>query len=214
MKHLTKEEEIALFRKFKNGDEEAAYLLIKSFMPFADAQSVRVSNNGYNIDDIKQEGRIGLMTAMKKFNTHRGVRFVTYAAWWIKAYVIRYMHTQKSVVKHWDNKAEQDFSLDMCVDLHEDSWLDSLESDGPTPESMVATKETQDNIKQTVKKLSKNFGPIGMDIVNNRFMCDNNTRLEDIAYRHGTSRESVRLVELKVKDKLKSHLLEFKEAFA
>ncbi len=83
---LSREEEFALAVKhWETGDLDAARVLVNSNLRFV----VRIAKNYTSYDvslmDLIQEGALGLMTAVKKFNPHRGYRLVSYAVWWIRA---------------------------------------------------------------------------------------------------------------------------------
>jgi RNA polymerase primary sigma factor len=81
---LTKEEEIQLATRIKQGDLQALNLLIKSNLKLV----VKIANNhigqGVSIDDLIQEGNIGLYEAAKRFNIESNTRFATYASLWIR----------------------------------------------------------------------------------------------------------------------------------
>lgn len=83
---LSREEEFALAVKhWETGDISAAHSLVNSNLRFV----VRIAKSyaGYKVSltDLIQEGALGLMTAIKKFNPHRGYRLISYAIWWIRA---------------------------------------------------------------------------------------------------------------------------------
>ena len=97
---LTADEEFELARRFyEDGDRDAAELLVTSNLRLV----VKIANDfrraQLNILDLIQEGTIGLMQAVKKFNPYKGVKLSSYAAWWIKAYILKYIMDNKSLVK-------------------------------------------------------------------------------------------------------------------
>ena len=97
---LTSEEEFELARRFyEDGDREAAQLLVTSNLRLV----VKIANDfrkaQLNILDMIQEGTFGLMHAVKKFNPYKGVKLSSYAAWWIKAYILKYIMDNRSLVK-------------------------------------------------------------------------------------------------------------------
>lgn len=83
-KLLSKQEELALARRAKRGDDEARKLLIESNLRLVVHLARMYSTRGLPVLDLIQEGNIGLMKAVKKFEPERGFRFTTYATWWIK----------------------------------------------------------------------------------------------------------------------------------
>lgn len=97
---LSAEEEYDLaIKHMRDGDMEAAHHLICSNLRFV----VKIANEyrGYGLRflDLVQEGNIGLMMAVKKFDPTRGTRLITYAVWWIRAYIQNYIMRSWSLVK-------------------------------------------------------------------------------------------------------------------
>ncbi len=97
---LSAEEEYDLaIRHMQEGDMEAAHRLICANLRFV----VKVANEyrgyGLRLLDLVQEGNIGLMMAVKKFDPTRGTRLITYAVWWIRAYIQNYIMRSWSLVK-------------------------------------------------------------------------------------------------------------------
>lgn len=86
---LTAEEEIELAKKIQNGDKEAKDLLIVSNLKLVVKIAKRYTNQGLEFHDLIQEGNIGLMKAVEKYNYELGFKFSTYATWWIKQGITR-----------------------------------------------------------------------------------------------------------------------------
>lgn len=97
---LTAEEEERLALLYReHDDQEAAYRLITSNLRVV-VQIARLYNRVYtNIMDLIQEGNIGLMEAVKRFDPYHGARLPTYASWWIKAYIIKYILDNFRIVR-------------------------------------------------------------------------------------------------------------------
>lgn len=82
---LTHEATMELFRKYKeDGDKKARQKIIEHNLRLVVDIAKRYSNNGIEFSDLIQEGNIGLMTALEKFDYKRGFKFSTYATWWIR----------------------------------------------------------------------------------------------------------------------------------
>lgn len=93
---LTQEEEYDLAIRLREyGDREAAERLATSNLRFVVKIANEYRNYGFKLMDLVQEGNIGLLMAVKKFNPHKGYRLLTYAVWWIKAYI------QEFIIKNW-----------------------------------------------------------------------------------------------------------------
>ncbi|TAL15661.1 sigma-70 family RNA polymerase sigma factor [bacterium] len=97
---LTHEEEEELSTRYHTqGDLEAAYRLVVSNLRLVVKIAYEFRRNISNLLDLIQEGNIGLMRAVEKFDPARGVKLSSYAAWWIRAYMIRYILNNWSLVK-------------------------------------------------------------------------------------------------------------------
>ena len=93
---LSQEEEFELAVRYrKHNDLEAVQKLITSNLRFVVKVSFEYKSYGIKILDLIQEGNIGLMMAIKKFDPHKGYRFISYAIWWIRAYI------QNFIIKNW-----------------------------------------------------------------------------------------------------------------
>jgi RNA polymerase primary sigma factor len=98
-KLLTFEEELELSRKIQAGDEQARVRLIESNLRLV----VRIAKNyltpEVSILDLIQEGNMGLMTAVSKYDYKKQVRFSTYASWWIKQAIVRSLSNKKRIIR-------------------------------------------------------------------------------------------------------------------
>ncbi|HEX3034618.1 MAG TPA: RNA polymerase sigma factor RpoH [Thermodesulfobacteriota bacterium] len=97
---LSREEEYELAKRYKEtGDLEAARKLITSNLKFVIRVANEYKNYGLNIMDLIQEGNIGLMQAVKRFDPTKGYRLISYAVWWIRAYIQNYIMRSWKLVK-------------------------------------------------------------------------------------------------------------------
>lgn len=96
---LTAEEEIALARRIKKGDRRARQKMIRANLRLVINIAKRYSYLGVPIMDLIEEGNLGLMKAVDKFNPRKGYRFSTYAAWWIKQYITRAIANQGKTIR-------------------------------------------------------------------------------------------------------------------
>ncbi len=97
---LDAETELELARRWRNdGDEKALHRLVNAYMRLAIAMAARYRRYGAPMPDLIQEAGVGLMKAAEKFDPDRGVRFSTYAVWWIKASIQDYVMRNWSMVR-------------------------------------------------------------------------------------------------------------------
>jgi len=95
----------ALFRHDK--DMNAAQRLITSNLRFVVKVAQSYRNYGFSLMDLVQEGNIGLMKAVKRFDPDKGYRLISYAVWWIKAYIQNYIIRSWSLVKMGTTQAQR-----------------------------------------------------------------------------------------------------------
>ncbi|UCF47858.1 MAG: RNA polymerase factor sigma-32 [Myxococcales bacterium] len=105
---LSKEEEHDLaVRFFENDDLEAAKQLVTSNLRLVVKIAYDYRQAYKNILDLVQEGNIGLMQAVKKYDPYKGVKLSSYAAWWIRAYILRYILNNHRLVKVGTTQAQR-----------------------------------------------------------------------------------------------------------
>jgi RNA polymerase sigma-32 factor len=105
---LTPEEEFKLAVKYrKHNDIEAAQQLITANLRFVVKVAFEYKSYGVKLLDLIQEGNIGLMMAVKKFNPYKGYRFISYAIWWIRAYIQNFIIKTWSLVKIGTTQAQK-----------------------------------------------------------------------------------------------------------
>jgi len=98
--YLSKEEELRLFQEYQTqGSREAAVKLIMANLRVSVAIASEYLHTGADHMDLIQEGNVGLMHAIKKFDPAKNVRFYAYAAWWSRAYILRYLLNTYRLVK-------------------------------------------------------------------------------------------------------------------
>lgn len=96
---LTIEEEKKLVERMSKGDEEARKILVEHNLRLSVAIAKRYTKPGVSLNDLVQEGNIGLMIAASKFNGDLDYKFSTYAVWWIKQRMTRYIADNSRTVR-------------------------------------------------------------------------------------------------------------------
>lgn len=253
---LSREEEKELaVRYLKKGDLEAAYKLVSSNLWLVVKIARDYERAVRSLLDIVQEGNIGLMEAVKNFDPYRGVRFPSYAAWWIKAYIIRYVIANWRLVKLGTTQAQRklffnlkkekerleregffpgpkllaeklnvkesevvemeqrlgssDLSVDAPMPDNPDSTLLSLlSSSDASAEDLLSRKEMQQQLKSNLEEFASTLKPKELIIFRQRMLGEDKETLQEVSDQLSISRERVRQIENRIREKLKAFLLE------
>jgi RNA polymerase primary sigma factor len=204
---LTREEEHLLALRARKGDVPAKQRLVRHNLAFVLTIACKQRRGTVRLDDLIQEGNVGLMRAVEKFDPHAGTRFLTYAAWWIRAYIGKYLKEARSTVRpQGGTVAQADVSLDGAVGDDNESHLERIEDEAPGPEAGYVSAESDREVRDVLGKVRKRIGDLGWDIVQHRLAHDSPKTLEEIGKSWGLSRERVRQVETKTKQFLQRHL--------
>jgi RNA polymerase sigma-32 factor len=127
------EEREAATRYFESGDVEAAARLVTANLRLVVKIAYDYRRAHKNINDLIQEGSIGLMQAVKKYDPYKGVKLSTYAAWWIRAYILRFILNNARLVKVGTTQAQRKLFFNL---RKEKARLSALGIE-PTPETIA-----------------------------------------------------------------------------
>ena len=152
---LTREQEVALAEKIKNGDKIARETLIKSNLRLVVAIARKYQGSQLTINDLIQEGNIGLLKAVNRFDANKGVRFANYAQYWIRQAISRAI-TQNHVIYLPANLGETLQKLKRVQ-----KKLEQELEEKPTSE-MIA-KEMEISVEEVEELLNYSFDAISMD---------------------------------------------------
>ena len=127
---LSREEEHALAIRYRrSGDTTAAYKLVLANLHLVALIAREYQRSVQNVMDLIQEGNIGLLEAVKKFDPFRGVRFSSYAMYWVRAYMLRYLINNVRLVKIGTTQAQRKLFFNLVKEK------DRLEREGFIPEA-------------------------------------------------------------------------------
>jgi len=104
---LTFEEELALSRRIRRGDEAARQQLITANLRLVVRIAKKYMTPDVSLLDLIQEGNLGLIKAASKYDYHKQVRFSTYASWWIKQAIVRALSNKRRVIRLPHRKEEK-----------------------------------------------------------------------------------------------------------
>jgi RNA polymerase sigma-32 factor len=136
---LTVEEEQRLARAYRDqGDLDAAHKLVTSNLRFVVKVSYEYRSYGFKMADLIQEGNIGLMKAVQKFDADRQIRLISYGVWWIKAYIQNYILKNWSLVKLGTTQAQRKLFFSLARTKRE---LEKLGDDGAVVQDSAVAKK-------------------------------------------------------------------------
>jgi RNA polymerase sigma-32 factor len=253
---LDADEEHALAVLWKeDGDREAARKLVSANLRLVVSIARRYERAFRNLLDLVQEGNIGLLEALKNFDPYRGVRFPSYAVWWIRAYVIRYVMNNWRQVKLGTTQAQRKlfFNLqkekdrleregfspdpkliadrlavkpseviemdqrlsgrDLSVDTPvgeggESTMLDFLGAGSPDTESSFGDAQARHMIASRIREFGESLEGKEAEIFHERMIAEDPLTLRELGERYEISRERVRQLEDRIRQRLRDYLVE------
>lgn len=125
---LSVREERRLARRYKSGNLEAGHHLVTSNLRFVVKVAYEYRSYGIRIADLIQEGNIGLMRAVQKFDPNKKIRLISYAVWWIRAYIQNYILKSWSLVKLGTTQAQRKLFFSLARTRRELEKLNTGES--------------------------------------------------------------------------------------
>lgn len=157
---LTREEETVIAKRYtQTHDREDAYRLVTANLRLVVKIAMEFARASKNLLDLIQEGNVGLMEAVKNFDPYRGIRFPSYAVWWIRAYIYRYLINNWRLVKIGTTQAQRKLFFNLKKET------DRLEAEGFTPQPKLIAqrmgvkesevREMQDRMSQSEVSLDQ-----------------------------------------------------------
>lgn len=138
---LSREEEHELAVRYQQGDKVAGYKLVLANLRLVVMVAREYQRNVQNVLDLVQEGNIGLLEAVKKYDPFRGIRFPSYAVYWVRAYMLRYLINNIRLVKVGTTQAQRKLFFNLMKEK------EKLESEGFVPEAKLLAKRL--NVKES-----------------------------------------------------------------
>jgi RNA polymerase sigma-32 factor len=222
---------------FHNKTMESAHKLIVSNLRYV----VKIANSyksyGFPIMDLIQEGNVGLMQAVKKFDPYKGVKLVVYASHWIRAYISTYImncwnivkvnttsnvrslffntgkesHIGKYTTKEIEdvkNRKQRDVYLYDSVDIDPESYLiDQIPSEEPTPDILFELKEADEILSDRISSAIQTLNEREQYILYHRILTDDIKTRAELGEELNISPQRVEQLESNIKKKLKPLLM-------
>jgi len=102
---ITREEEVSLAQRIRTNDQEALDKLVRSNLRFVVSVAKKYQNQGVSLSDLINEGNLGLIRAAHKFDETKGIKFISYAVWWIRQSILQALAEQSRIVRVPLNRA-------------------------------------------------------------------------------------------------------------
>src|SRR5437016_5463488 len=146
---LTQKEEIALARKVRAGDQESMQELVKRNLRFVISVAKKYQNRGLPLTDLIQEGNVGLVTAARKFDPEQGVKFISYAVWWIRQAILASLANHGRAVRVPLNRAS-----DLARIFREKERLKQELGRDPTPDELSKATDLTPELIESLQTLN------------------------------------------------------------
>ena len=134
---ITAEQEVELAKRIRQGDQQALDTLIKANLRFVVSVAKQYQNKYLSLNDLIDEGNLGLVKAAQKFDETRGFKFISYAVWWIRQSIMQALAEQSRIVRLPLNK------VGSLTKMHRISAeLEQKYERDPTPEELAEALES------------------------------------------------------------------------
>jgi RNA polymerase sigma-32 factor len=143
---LSREEEHTIaVRWHEHGDRRAAWQLVTANLRLVVMIAREYQRAFHNLLDLVQEGNVGLLEAVKNFDPYRGIRFPSYAVWWVRAYIIRYIMNNWRLVKVGTTQAQRKLFFNLQKER------ERLEREGFTAEPKLIAQRLDVKEKEVIE---------------------------------------------------------------
>ena len=180
---LTPQQEIAIARLVRAGDQEAMQELVKRNLRFVISVAKKYQNRGLPLSDLIGEGNVGLLTAARKFDPDQGVKFISYAVWWIRQAILASLARQGRTVRVPLNR-----TADLSRIVRTAEALRQQLRREPTPEEIAAAVGLSLDIVTSLAalntaevRLDAPLDPEGGRSLIERFIADDRANTEEAA---------------------------------
>jgi RNA polymerase primary sigma factor len=146
---LTSAQEIELGTRARAGDEVAVSELVRANLRFVISVAKKYQNRGVSLSDLIQEGNVGLVTAARKFDPDQGVKFISYAVWWIRQAILSALANQGRSVRVPLNRAS-----DLAKIFRERERLKQELRRDPTPQELSEATGLSPEIVESLQTLN------------------------------------------------------------
>ena len=128
---VTPEEEVDLAKRIKQGDAAALDKLVRANLRFVVSVAKKYQNSGLTLNDLINEGNIGLVKAAQRFDETKGFKFISYAVWWIRQSIIQAISEQSRLIRMPLNKVDSLGKINEAI-----GRIEQFSERAPTPEEL------------------------------------------------------------------------------
>ena len=191
---LSKEEELELFHRLNNSDDiDAAKRLVMAHLRFVVHVAKTYKGYGLPLLDIIQEGNVGLMKAVKRFDTSKNVRLLSFAIYWIRAEIHEFVLKNWRIVKVATTKAQRKLFFKLRSKKTSTTWLTKTERDNIASELNVKS-EAVTTMESRLSGSDVSFDPISdEDVSPSEYLADNADPLLKLEHEQDGKTESDKL---------------------
>ena len=159
---LEPEEEAELAKRIRSGDEEAKEKLVMCNLRFVVSVAKQYQSSGLPLDDLINEGNLGLIKAAECFDETKGFKFISYAVWWIRQSILQAVSDHARLIRLPMNRITAINKLNRCYSRLEQQFQRPPTDEEIADQMNVTLKEVKENMKIAPKPLSWD-APIGND---------------------------------------------------
>ncbi|MFL5365292.1 MAG: sigma-70 family RNA polymerase sigma factor [Myxococcales bacterium] len=215
---LTMEEERELARTCRAA-------LVTANLRFVVKIAYQYRSYGFRLADLIQEGNLGLMAAVQSFDPDRGIRLVSYAAWWIRSRILLHIKATAEKGLRWTSipsSTSEDDADEVTVrhsgwDLSSDASerdgdrraMESLAGEAPSQDHALANAQEELSLRGRIGEALAHLDRRERFVIEQRFMSDDSASLKDIGVQLGIGYERARQLESRAKSKIKLYLAPF-----
>lgn len=153
---ITAEEEVQLAKRIKQGDQLALEKLVKANLRFVVSVAKQYQNSSLSLNDLINEGNVGLVKAAQKFDETKGFKFISYAVWWIRQSIMQALAEQSRLVRLPLNKVGSLSKINQAF-----AELEQKYEREPTPEELAEALELGAEEIETTMRVSSR--PVSVD---------------------------------------------------
>lgn len=205
-KPLSQEAEKDLLKKIKRGNEQAKKIIIESHLRYVFNVAKEYKGKGVSMEDLISEGNVGLNKALDRFDNEKGVKFITYAVWWIKQSMQDCVRRRKKIMSN--EIYEDDYFTDNDSVGLEMDFIEHKNYQTTTEHDDVMT-ELNEAKKIVIQKLLTKLPKKGQEIIKYYYGLENyeEKTLQEIGDILGLTKERVRQIKEKSLQILRSEIL-------